>query len=208
MSTHQLCWFARFCGALLLGLLALAPRDAEAINTDDTVNDTRDLPAVLGNLVSCRNTAGTCTLRAALQRANAFLTGTHTIRLPAGTFNLDHIGRNEDFAETGDLDIRGAIVIIGTGAKSTIINGLTNDRVFDVHNGSLILQDLTVTGGHVLNGEDGGGIRAKANLTLNRVHLHSNKADGNGGGIFTKSDLSVVRSTISDNHTDGSGGGI
>src|SRR5713226_722529 len=153
MPTHHIYGFTVVFGALLLLLLAPVTRNAEA-DTDVTVNDTRDLPDPSPLFGGCSSTANTCTLRAAIQRANHRLTGTHTIRLPAGTFHLDHVGRNEDFAETGDLDIRGNIVIIGTGAKSTTINGLTNDRVFDVHTGSLVLQDLSIIGGSTLNGED------------------------------------------------------
>lgn len=69
---------------------------------------------------------------------------------------------------------------------------------------------MTVTNGLAQN-EDGGGIRATAPLTLNRIHLDSNTADGadsEGGGIFTNSDLSVVRSTISNNQASHTGGGI
>jgi hypothetical protein len=77
-----------------------------------------------------------------------------------------------------------------------------------VRSGSLLLQSLTVTNGNSRD-EDGGGIRALvAGVTLNRVHLHSNKTDGEGGGIATNSDLSVVRSTISNNQAGHAAGGI
>jgi hypothetical protein len=132
--------------------------------------------------------------------------------LPAGTYRLSIAGRGEDNAETGDLDIKGKFIILGAGAKSTTINGNNLDRVFDVRSGSLLLQSLTVTNGHAL--DEGGGIRASAPLTLNRVHLHSNTADGDGGGIavngniVTNADLSVVRSTISNNRSGRTGGGL
>jgi hypothetical protein len=184
-------------GALLLGLFAYTPYEAVA-DTDVTVNDTRDLPDPSPNLgPDCASTAGTCTLRAAIQRGNHQI-GTHTIRLPAGNFIITRAGRGEDDAETGDLDIKGKFIILGAGAKSTIINGNNLDRVFDVRSGSLILQDLTVKRGFAQN-DDGGGIRAKAPLTLNRVHLASNVADSSGGGLYTEDDLSIVRSTISEN---------
>jgi hypothetical protein len=82
-------------------------------------------------------------------RANHRLTGTHTIRLPAGNFILTRAGRGE--AETGDLGIKGNIVILGAGAKSTTINANNLDRVFDVRSGSLILQGVTVRGGSTQN---------------------------------------------------------
>jgi hypothetical protein len=127
------------CGVLLLLLSALTPREARAADTDVTVNDARDLPDPSPNLgPDCASTAGTCTLRAAIQRANHQI-GTHTIRLPAGTFKITRAGRGENDTETGDFDIKGNIIIIGQGAKSTIIDGGRLDRVFDVRSGSLLL---------------------------------------------------------------------
>ncbi|HEV8717253.1 MAG TPA: hypothetical protein VGX03_31095 [Candidatus Binatia bacterium] len=81
------------CGVLLLLLSVLTPREAQAIDTDVTVNDTRDLPDPSPNTGGCSSTAGTCTLRAAIMRANHRLTGTHTIHLPAGTFGITRAGR-------------------------------------------------------------------------------------------------------------------
>ena len=194
------------CGILLLFILA-AP-EGHAGDTDVTVNDTRDLPDPSPNLgPDCNSTLNTCTLRAAIQRAN-HQTGTHTIRLPVGTFGITRTGRGENDAETGDLDIKGNIIIIGVGAKETRINGFGNDRVFDVRSGSLLLQSLAVTNGNSKD-EDGGGIRALgAPVTLNRVHLHLNRTDAHGGGIATNSDLSIVRTTVSNNQAGISTGGV
>src|SRR5216684_676292 len=109
-------------GILLLFLFALASREAEAIDTDVTVNDTRDLADPSPNRgLDCKSNADTCTLRAAMQRGNHQI-GTHTIRLPAGTYKISRAGRNEDDAEDGDFDIKGHFIILGAGAKSTIID--------------------------------------------------------------------------------------
>ena len=43
--------------------------------------------------------------------------------------------RNEDNAATGDLDINGNVTIKGKGASSTIVDGNTLDRVFQVLSG-------------------------------------------------------------------------
>src|SRR5262249_59515546 len=108
-------------GILLLFLFAPEAREAKA-DTDVTVDDTRDLPDPSPRLgPDCASTAGTCTLRAAIQRANHQL-GTHTIRLPAGTFTITRRGRGENDAETGDFDIKGNVIIIGAGAKATRID--------------------------------------------------------------------------------------
>src|SRR4051794_16469490 len=64
---------------------------------------------------------GVTTLRAAIIQANA-LPGPDTITLPAGTYRLTLAGANEDFAATGDLDIRDSLTILGAGADVTIID--------------------------------------------------------------------------------------
>lgn len=196
------------CAALAAALLLATVADSLAGDTDVTVNDARDLPDPSPNLgPNCASSAGTCTLRAAIQRANN-QTGTHIIRLPAGTFILTRPGRGENFANTGDLDIRGNIQILGAGARNTRINGGAINRVFDVRTGSLLLQSVTVTNGNSAD-EDGGGIRALgADLTLNRVHLVANVAGGQGGGLFTNHDVSIVRSAITANQAGEAGGGI
>jgi hypothetical protein len=177
---------------LLFAVFNYTPYHAAA-DTDVTVNDTRDLPDPSPSSgPDCQSTAGTCTLRAAIQRANNQL-GTHIIRLPAGTFRITRAGQDEDRAETGDFDIRGNIVIFGAGAKNTVIDAAGLDRAFDVINGSLKLQSLKVTNGTPASG-GGGAIRAAAPVILNRVHLF-----GNNDTIFTSRDLSIVRSTITGN---------
>ena len=149
---------------LVLLLFLFTPQIASA-DTDVTVNDFADRADPTPNIGDCKSSAGTCTLRAAIQRANHRTGGTHTIRLPAGRYILARTGRGENDAETGDFDIKGNIVIIGSGAKTTTIDGKSIDRVFDVRSGSLILQSVKVTGG-LANNEDGGGIRATERLPV------------------------------------------
>ena len=65
--------------------------------------------------------------------------------------------RNEDFAQTGDLDIRdsGSLKIIGAGRDETIVDAGPlmvealgyGDRIFDVHRAAFEIHGLTVTGG-------------------------------------------------------------
>src|SRR5687768_14052285 len=89
-----------------------------------TVNDTRDrVDSNPGNGV-CRTGAGTCTLRAAIQEANA-RSGADTITVPAGTYMLTRAPLNENGITTGDLDITAPLTIIGVGAGLTIIDGGT-----------------------------------------------------------------------------------
>ena len=76
-----------------------------------------------------------CTLRAAIQEANA-LAGANTITLSAQTYTLTIQGFNEDNGAQGDLDIKSNLTINGAGAGSTIIDGnsiITSDRVLDTN---------------------------------------------------------------------------
>ena len=66
------------------------------------VNSTADTP--LGSSAPCDG-LGTCTLRAAIQAANASASTADTINVPAGTYTLSRTGINEENAATGDLDI-------------------------------------------------------------------------------------------------------
>src|SRR5262245_38264714 len=80
--------------------------------TVETIEDAVDLNPGDG---VCETTVGpnnACTLRAAIQEANA-LPGPNTIHMPAGTYTLSLAGGDEDAAATGDLDITGDLTIEG-----------------------------------------------------------------------------------------------
>src|SRR4029079_14318295 len=68
------------------------------------VNSTLDATDVLPGNGACSPATAVCTLRAAVQEANA-LPGTHVIVLPAGIYRLTIPGRGEVRGATGDLDI-------------------------------------------------------------------------------------------------------
>jgi CSLREA domain-containing protein len=70
-----------------------------------TVNSTLDRSdAVPGNGVCQTTTAGQCTLRAAIQEANAS-PGADVISLPVGVYEIQIPTANEDLDGTGDFDI-------------------------------------------------------------------------------------------------------
>lgn len=139
---------------------------------------------------------GLCSLREAITSTNTNspladcpVEGTlellDTIMVPPGTYKLTRIGSCEDNNEMGDLDITEPVNIIGAGANSTIIVGISEvemeDRVFDVlvAGGSpafaksvapIPVQKMTISGVTVRGGivpfcsedpsaNDGGGIR-------------------------------------------------
>ncbi|RFU19350.1 right-handed parallel beta-helix repeat-containing protein [Geodermatophilus marinus] len=160
----------------------------------------------------CADGSGACSLRAAVQEANAL--GGGTIELGKHTYALTLGGTGEDAAATGDLDVTGRVTIRGGGAT---VDARGLDRVFDVRPGaSLRLEHATVTGGAA----QGTGVPASGGGLLNAgtLHLEGSTVTGNtavraGGGIEASagSSTTVHRSTLSDNATGagpGNGGGL
>src|SRR5207247_6634498 len=87
----------------LLGVAALLLAVAPAAAATFTVNDTTDAVDAAPGDGKCATAGATCTLRAAIQEANAHA-GADTIMVPAGTYLLRIAGQGEDVAATGDLD--------------------------------------------------------------------------------------------------------
>jgi CSLREA domain-containing protein len=159
---------------------------------------------------ACGTGPGTCTLREAIDEANA-LDGDDTITLPADTYDLDLSGADDTNA-AGDFDVTDAddmLTIDGAGtAAEVIIDGDDLDRLFDIgNNGHLELIDVTVTDG---TAGTGGGIEVDGNpstLTLTRAVVSNNLATSSGGAINMTSGsgptalvaVSATNSTIADN---------
>jgi CSLREA domain-containing protein len=102
-------------------------------NSAIAVTSTADAVDAVPGDGKCETAAASpvCTLRAAIQEANARI-GADAIILPPGTYTLTRAGINEQAAATGDLDILGELTITGGGAASTTINANGIDRVFEV----------------------------------------------------------------------------
>src|SRR3989475_8330214 len=137
----------RFLFTLASLLLAVAPAAAATF----TVNDPADAVDAAPGDGRCATAGGTCTLRAAIQEANAH-TGADTIMVPAGTYLLTIPGRGEDMAATGDLDIRDDVTITGAGADRTIVDGNGIDRVFEIVNSAAVVAMSSLT---IRNGDPG-----------------------------------------------------
>ncbi|MBL8045774.1 MAG: CSLREA domain-containing protein [Anaerolineales bacterium] len=163
------------------------------------------------------NTDGDCSLREAIRAANTDTTvdacpagsGTDTIELPAGIYNLSLPGSGEDAGLTGDLDITQAVNIFGEGVSETILNNLNLDRVFDLNMaGAVHISGLTIQNGSA-GTQAGGGIRNIASqLTLSDSRVTANRSDEQGGGVYvTLGTLALVNSRI-DQNTSANGGGI
>src|SRR5262249_11478242 len=92
----------------------------------------------------------------------------------------------------GDLDVSGPVSIRGAGANETTVDAGGLDRAFAVGLGaSASISDLTITNGDATKNDKtpldialGGAILNNGSLSVDRVALVHNKADG-GGGIFS-----------------------
>lgn len=179
---------------------------AVTFSVDSTADE---VDAKLGDGV-CKSAAGKCTLRAAVQEANARKGG--TIKLPPGTYALAiPPDRDKPRAASGDLDLHRDVVITGAGTASTIVDGGGLDRVFNVHaHAHATIGSLTVRNGRARQGENGGGIANHGHLTLDNVAVTGNSTRDNasGGGIFNGATMHASKVTIGGNQTGGAGGGI
>jgi hypothetical protein len=187
-----------------------------------TVTSALDAPdAKLGDGV-CATSSGTCTLRAAVQEADN--TSGSTVLVPAGRYRLSiPTVPAEEFpgstlaidGAAGDLDVNKEMTIRGAGAGRTIIDGAGLDRVFAIGNrGSGHLSDMTVTGGdpsHLGSNQGialGGAIFNGGALTLDRMALVGNRADGGGGMFSIPNTHPVIRDTLIAGNRAYSGGGL
>lgn len=178
---------------LLLGLPGAQP--ARAGGETFQVNSTVDAVDASPGDGECLTSAGACTLRAAIQEANAFL-GLDTIRVPSGVYRLTLAG-TEDAAASGDLDITEAVSIDGVGPSKSVVDGNGIDRVFEVlaSASGVTLRGLTIRNGRPPTG-DGGGLLNGGSTTLEDVTFSRNSAPGFGGGV-------AVPATASSNFVDG-----
>ncbi|MGQ0617118.1 MAG: CSLREA domain-containing protein [Acidimicrobiia bacterium] len=168
-----------------------------------TTDDTLDAAPGDGR---CADASGRCSLRAAVQEANADPART-TITLAQATYVLTIAGAGEDTGLTGDLDVTTPVELSAVGA-TVDANGL--DRALHVlAGGSLDVRGLRVTGG--TTSASGGGYANAGTLNLDGGAVSGNTASGpgaSGGGILNSGILRVVGTEISGNSATRAGGGI
>ena len=152
-----------------------------------------------------------CSLREAVVASND-RDGSEVILLGPRIHTLTRAGRDEDAALTGDLDVDDPLVILGSGARQTVIDGGGIDRILQVRDFGkpLEIHGVTLRNGTArMSGQDphgyGGAIDAQ-NLILVASHITGNRAE-HGGGL--KISYLVARdTTVSNNEARYIGGGI
>jgi CSLREA domain-containing protein len=163
------------------------------------VTTTTDAPDASPGDGICADAAGQCTLRAAVQEADAQPSGsTITIVRPAGTFPL----------KLGVLSLTAnTITIQGAGGGATTVDGRNASQVLNVSPAaSVTLDQLAIING---NAPLGGGIENAGTLTLTGSTVTASTGN-NGGGIYNQQGgtLALTGTTVSQNVAARDGGGI
>ncbi|MGZ8752314.1 MAG: DNRLRE domain-containing protein, partial [Acidimicrobiia bacterium] len=205
--------------AVVLGVLAFPGRAAAASTFQvNALADGVDTDVGDG---SCETAVpGQCTLRAALQEANA--TATHdVIVVPAGSYVLTIPPSGDNGAGTGDLDVTAPVTLTGAGSATTTVSVAgpapgsppelrALDRLLELHPAA---RNATISGVTFSGGYDavaGGAIANAATgvVRLVDVAVLDSFATDEGGGIHNIGSLVLDRVNIAGNETGGSGGGI
>jgi CSLREA domain-containing protein len=156
---------------------------------------------------------GDCSLREAVIAANT-QPGADVILLPGGTYPLTLAGRGENYAATGDLDLREGVIISATGAAPAVMDAGAIDRAADVITGTI---DAEMLGVVLRDGdsqsEQGGNLRVRAGaaLTMTDSAIRAGHSLYMAGGASNDGTLVLVHSVVEGNRVDqgGSwGGGI
>ncbi len=209
------------CICLLLSLLPTTRAkgvDPLILNVNTTV-DGRDFATNSVCSVGAA-TGGPCTLRAAVSEAQGNVPYQDVIvNIPAGNYLLTIPPDTINDVHSGDLNIippfssSYTITINGTGTQPSVIDANQLDRVFDIGNVNVTMNNLTIRGGYLQADEvqqiKGAGIHSFGNLTLNHVVVEDNVVDcdeepcpywANGGAIaFQSGTLELTASTIQNN---------
>jgi hypothetical protein len=147
-------------------------------------------------------------LRAAVKRSNQS-NGTQRVRL-ARDITFEASGRAAGGVGAGDLDVTDDLVVDGGGRT---IDASRVDRIFDVARGAtLVLRDVTLTGGAPAATESGGAVRVAGTLEATGVTMRGNRVRGelaSGGAVFNDGGtVRLVGSTLARNSAVRAGGGI
>lgn len=156
------------------------------------------------------NTSNQCTLRAAIQQANA-TQGANTIYFASGlggaiTLTQGQLQIANDPASQTDLTIN------GPGARKLTVSANNASRVLEIASGAgAAINGLTISNGNV-TGSGGGILNSGGTLALTNSTVRDNTANsGFGGGINNNGGtLTLTNSTVSGNtanHTPPFGGG-
>lgn len=177
--------------ALVLAPLTVAPVSPAAA-VGFTVNSNGDAADADLSDPACATATSVCTLRAAIQQANA-TAGSDVVTVPAMTISLG-----------SPLTISSNVTLRGAGARSTILQATGGEHAM-----LLVTSGVVNVSGVTVTGASGGGALAVhqsgGDLTLQGIRVTNNTASGAGsayGPVYTQNGTMTVRdSEISGNST-------
>ena len=195
----------------LVTALALMVGASPAAATTFVVDSTADAVDANPGDGACATAGNVCTLRAAIQEANA-LPGADAITLPAGIYTIGIPGRSEDAAATGDFDIVDDVTITGAGRANTILvagpgypqSVIANDRLFEVFGRAVTFASFTMRNGDAANTNNqfllGGAIAQHGGtVVITDVEIDDCFASQGAGISVAGGTLTVTGSTFSGN---------
>jgi predicted outer membrane repeat protein len=158
---------------IVLSSFLLTPHPVQAAQTFtvDTLIDAHD-DDLTDNI--CQTATGVCSLRAAVEQANAIPAGIDTIIVPSGTFQFSH----------GTIAVTDLMIIDGNGPALTILNGLNTANLFEVNvgytgdNTYVTFKDMKITNSQTAIHVIGGMVNIE-NVTFEDNH----KTSGDGGAL-------------------------
>jgi len=174
---------------VLAAAVLAGPAHARTFTVDSTA-DQSDQAAGDG---VCDTSDLECTLRAAVEEANAF-TGdpSDAIVVPAGTYDL-----SSALLPVTDMQIT------GSSPRTTVVNQTGIDRVFDIASGATVgISRVTLSGGtaNISNNHFGGNLRAQdSDVTLTDSTITDGTGDSGGGLSNVSGTMTVRNSTITGN---------
>ena len=195
---------SRLCPAVfLVAVLTLVPA-ASGEGATFTVDSTLDTIDISPGDGVCADSAGRCTLHAALMEANALSTPDR-IDVPAGEYfpTIASTGSGDGDA-SGDFNITQPVELYGAGADQTFIGpelvDVANHRVLAIsdQNGPVRIEGVTLRNG---SDDQGGGVflTSGGTTTITRTHILNNWSErGSGVWVQGNGDFHIVRSVISD----------
>jgi CSLREA domain-containing protein len=169
--------------------------------TTFTVNSNGDDGDALPSDGVCATAGAVCTLRAAIEEANALTS--------CGTIDIN-------FSVTGVINLANALPAInhnvninGPGAnlltvQRSMAGGTPNFRVFTVNNGvTASIEGSTISNGRVTDPDNGGGVLNNGTLTMTNCNFYGNSATsgvlisgGLGGGLYNAGSLVLTNCNI------------
>lgn len=192
------------CAWAVCAGLSISPSTAFAIFTVDTTEDQADVTPGDGR---CAAISGRCTLRAALEEANA-RAGRNRVDLLSGRYVLS----------LGELEITDDLVLSGYDPLNTVIDANRRSRVLAIRpvdesgeGPEVVIRGISfVRGLESRQGIPGGGIyssHASNVVKLEDCSVEDNEAPTLGGGVHNAGTLTLMRTSVTRNRVSTEGGG-